>query len=114
MIAVEQNTFGISEALIQQVAERIVQECHPHKIILFGSFAWGKPRQYSDLDLLIIMDSKAKRPDERATKIEAMLDEFNCPMDLIVYTPDEVESCLRKKNPFVRDILEKGRVLYAG
>jgi len=113
MIAIEQNTFGISKDLIQRMTERIVREYHPEKIILFGSWAWGKPKRYSDLDLLIIMNSKIARPDERAMKIEAMLDDFNCPMDLIVYTPDEVESCLRKENPFVRDILEKGRVLYA-
>lgn len=114
MQAIEQNTFGISETLIQQVTEKIVRECHPHKIILFGSTAWGKPKPYSDLDLFVVMNSRIARPDERAMQIEAMLDEFDCPLDLIVYTPEEVINCLRKKNPFIRDILERGRVLYAG
>jgi predicted nucleotidyltransferase len=114
MIAIEQNTFGISEDLIQRVTERIVRECHPHKIILFGSWAWGKTKEYSDLDLFVVMNSKVARPDERAMQIEALLDDFNCPVDLIVYTPEEVANCLRKKNPFIRDILERGRVLYAG
>jgi predicted nucleotidyltransferase len=114
MITVEQNTFGISEALIQRIIEKIVRECHPHKVILFGSCAWGRPKEYSDLDLFVIVNSKIARPDERAMQIEALLDEFDCPVDLIVYTPEEVASCLRKNNPFIRDILERGRMLYAG
>jgi predicted nucleotidyltransferase len=114
MTAVEQHTFGISEALIRQITEKIVRECRPHKIILFGSWAWGKPKEYSDLDLFVVMNSKIVRPDERAMQIEALLDEFDCPVDLIVYTPEEVASCLRKNNPFIRDILERGRLLYAG
>jgi predicted nucleotidyltransferase len=113
MTVVEQNTFGISEALIQQITERIVRECNPHKIILFGSFAWGTPWRYSDLDLLIVMDSLVARPDERALQIEAMFCDLDCPMDLLVYTPEEVATCLRKRNPFIRDILKRGRVLYA-
>jgi len=114
MQIVEQNTFGISEALIQEVTAKIVQKCHPHKVILFGSTAWGKPKRYSDLDFFIIMDSTLARPDERAMQIEAVFDDLDCPMDLIVYTPKEVEACLRKQNPFIRDILERGRLLYAG
>lgn len=113
MQVVEQNTFGISETLIQQVTKKIVLECHPHKIILFGSLAWGKPKQDSDLDLLVIMDSNVARPDVRAMQIEAMFDDLDCPLDLIVYTPTEVATCLRKQNPFIRDILERGRLLYA-
>jgi predicted nucleotidyltransferase len=114
MTTVEQNTFGISEALIQQITEKIVRECHPHKIILFGSWAWGKPKQDSDLDLLVIMDSDVARPDVRAMEMAALFDDLDCPMDLIVYTPTEVATCLRKQNPFISDILERGRLLYAG
>jgi len=114
MQVVEQNTFGISEALIQQITEKIVRECHPHKIILFGSLAWGKPKQDSDVDLLIIMDSEVTRPDVRAMQVKRLLYGFHCPMDLLVYTPKEVETCLQRGNLFIREILEEGRLLYAG
>jgi predicted nucleotidyltransferase len=113
MQAIEQNTFGISEALIQKITEKIVRECNPHKIILFGSFAWGKPKRYSDLDFLVIMDSAVARPDIRAMQIEALFDDLDCPIDIFAYTPEEVATCLKKRNPFIRDILQKGRVLYA-
>ncbi len=114
MPAVEQNTLETSEALIQQITEKIVRECHPHKIILFGSWAWGKPKEDSDLDLLVIMDSNVARPDIRAMQVRRLLYDFHCPMDLLIYTPEEVRACLQRGNLFIRDILEEGRLLYAG
>ncbi len=113
MTMIEQNAFGISEALIRQATERIVHKCNPHKIVLFGSFAWGKLKQYSDLDLLVIMDSNIKRPDERAMQLKSLFDDLDCPMDLLVYTPEEITISLKRGNLFVRDILAKGRLLYA-
>lgn len=114
MTIVEPNTFGISEALIQRITKKIVRECDPHKIILFGSCARGKPNQDSDLDLFVIMDSDVARPDARAMEMAALFDDLDCPMDLIVYTSKEVATCLQKQNPFIRDILERGRLLYVG
>lgn len=113
MTAVKQNSFEISEALIQQITEKIVRECHPHKIILFGSWAWGKPKEDSDLDLLVIMDSDLARPDIRAMQVKRLLYDLHGPVDLLVYTPEEVKTCLERGNLFIRDILEEGRLLYA-
>lgn len=42
------------EEKIQKIADKIVAEYRPEKIILFGSYAWGNPHQDSDLDFLII------------------------------------------------------------
>lgn len=112
MSIVEQNIFGITEELLQEITARIVREYHPHKIILFGSYARGKSRAHSDLDLLIIMDSAIARPDERAMQMEAMFDDLDCPIDLLVYTPEEIALSQRKRNPFIRDILLKGKILY--
>lgn len=113
MALVEQNTFSVIEELIQEITARIVREWHPHKIILFGSHAKGKPKAHSDLDFMIIMDSAVARPDERAMQMERDFEDLDCPIDFFVYTPDEVAISLKKRNPFVKDILQKGRVLYA-
>ncbi len=114
MRAIEQNFYGVTEELIQEITARIVREWHPHKIILFGSYAEGKAKEHSDLDFMVIMDSTIARPDERAMLLEDMFEDVDCPIDFFVYTPSEVASNLEKRNPFVRDILQKGRVLYAG
>ncbi|MGL5724578.1 nucleotidyltransferase family protein [Cetobacterium sp.] len=34
----------------------MVQEFHPKKIYIFGSYAWGTPNEDSDLDIMVILD----------------------------------------------------------
>ena len=43
-----------SDTKIQKVATRIAKEYNPEKIILFGSYAWGKPTFDSDVDFFIV------------------------------------------------------------
>lgn len=102
----------ITEELIQIVTEKIVQNFNPEKIILFGSLARGEMRQDTDLDLFIIMPSDLRR-DNRSVEISKIFSGRLFPMDILVYTPEEVNMSLRRNNPFVKEILEEGRILYA-
>ena len=43
-----------------ELSERIAREFEPDKIILFGSYAYGTPKEYSDVDLLVIMPFEGK------------------------------------------------------
>jgi len=43
------------KVIIKRISEKIQREYRPQKIILFGSYAWGKPGRYSDIDLFIII-----------------------------------------------------------
>jgi len=45
----------ITVELINEITKRIMEALHPEKIILFGSHVWGKPGEYSDIDLFIII-----------------------------------------------------------
>jgi len=40
---------------IEDLSSCIADEFHPQRIMLFGSYAWGKPSVDSDVDLLVIM-----------------------------------------------------------
>lgn len=46
----------VTEALLADITQRIVETCHPEKVILFGSYAYGTPHENSDIDLFVIMD----------------------------------------------------------
>jgi len=46
----EGNMKPITDEVIEEATRRIVSELDPEEIILFGSYAWGKPDKYSDLD----------------------------------------------------------------
>ena len=92
--------------------ERIVSELKPEKIILFGSYAYGTPTPDSDVDLLVIMKTKAKEID-RYVAVSNLLYPRQFPVDILVKTPKEIKAEYKKKgNFFMREILTKGRVMY--
>lgn len=102
----------INESLIHRITSKIVSDLHPQKIILFGSRAWGKASKDSDIDIFVIADSSLRR-DQRSIRISRLFPDRFFPLDVIVYTPDELEVSIKKGNPFVLEILDKGKVLYA-
>ena len=44
----------ITFAQIQSVSDEIARRFRPDEIILFGSYAYGTPIEYSDVDLLVV------------------------------------------------------------
>lgn len=95
---------------IKELAEQIVREFQPRKIILFGSHAHGKPAWDSDVDLLVIMPFKG-RPSRHAVKIRSRIDTAVA-LDLLVRTPQQISQRLAMGDTFMRDILERGKVVY--
>lgn len=103
--------MGKYEEKISEIKEKIVREINPEKIILFGSYAWGNPTDNSDLDLLIIKKSKESRLD-RQMDLERKLWGSGVPMDLLVYTQEEINKRLEIDDPFMLHILNNGKILY--
>jgi len=103
--------WPITAAKIRKAAQKIVDEVDPEKIILFGSFAYGEPTPDSDVDLFIVMKTSL-RPVDRIRRVSAVLDPRPFPVDIIVRTPAELAEQLRVKDCFVREIIDKGQVIY--
>lgn len=103
-----------TEQKIKDIVDKIALKYRPEKIILFGSFAWGKPTKDSDIDLFIVKHSQKRRIDrERELKLKLFRYKFPA-MDILIYTPEEVEKSINEyKNLFIEDILRHGKVLYA-
>ncbi len=97
---------------IKKITNQIIKKYQPKKIILFGSYAWGKPTKNSDVDLFIIKESDLPRRF-RTTRVERILGSVSFPVDVLVYTPKEVEERKALGDFFVRNIFKKGKVLYA-
>ena len=97
-------------AQIRQLCIRIAREFKPEKIILFGSHAYGQPRPESDLDVMVVMQFEGD-PLEQAV---SMLNQLNMllPIDLLVRTPAQVQQRLEMGDSFMRDIIERGKVMY--
>ena len=97
---------------IKKITNQIIKKYQPKKIILFGSYAWGKPTKNSDVDLFIIKESDLPRRF-RTTRVERILGSVSFPVDVLVYTPKEVKERKALGDFFVRNIFKKGKVLYA-
>jgi len=97
--------------LLEQVTRTIVERFHPKRIVLFGSHARGDAGTDSDLDVFIEMQT-SRRPPERAIEVSAAFGLRPWPLDVVVYTPEEVQR-LRGVSGTLLSVIEKeGKVLY--
>jgi len=97
--------------IIHHMAEKIISAIHPQKIILFGSYAWGEPTKDSDIDLCVIHPTVIKK-NKRARIVKDILYPYLHPLDIIVYTPEEVEKWGQAEGGLLKKILDNGKVLY--
>jgi predicted nucleotidyltransferase len=96
---------------LRPAIQKIVDELKPEKIILFGSYAYGLPNPHSDVDLLVILKTRASLK-ERSWKVSRLLLPRPFPVDILVKTPKEIEKALKSGDFFVQEILTRGKVLY--
>ena len=100
--------------IISDVVDKIKAEYHPEKIILYGSYAYGKPTRHSDIDLFIIKDTD-KDGIQRDVEVKRLIyqPERRISISPLVYTPAEVKQRLTMGDDFIVEIVSKGEVLYA-
>ena len=101
----------LTNEILQKMVNRIISAVDPDKVILFGSYAYGKPKRDSDLDLLVIKKTGLPR-HKRSIPVYDALRGLIMPKDIIVYTPEEVKEWGNVPQSFVTSIIRKGKVLY--
>ena len=95
---------------INAFVQRMADEFHPRRVILFGSYAYGKPTPDSDVDILVVMPHDGP-PAIQAAEIRKRI-HAGFPMDLLVRSPEEIQRRLAMNDFFIREILERGQSLY--
>ncbi len=100
-------SFAPIHALSAQIAAMFQQE----RIILFGSYAYETPGQDSDVDRLVIMPYTRHAVYQAAAILTQVKPTF--PVDVLVRTPEEVIERIVQGDYFLREVVERGRVLYA-
>jgi predicted nucleotidyltransferase len=96
---------------IRAVVKQIAQKFQPEKIILFGSYAYGRPRPESDVDLLVVMDTPLRSRQQRL-EISRALSPRPFPLDIIIHTPRQLEERLGMGDLFLLEIIKRGKVIY--
>mgnify|MGYP004703880745 CR=1 FL=1 len=94
-----------------------LKKTSPEKIILFGSYAYGKPDEESDIDILIIKDIEPAeirnfRLDLKL-KLWNLIKSCNIPIDIIVDSQERINQRINDGDLFYKEIITKGSIIYA-
>ena len=102
----------ISAEIVEIVRDRLIKVYNPRFVYLFGSFAWGKPDEQSDLDLLVVIDSSDEKPYKRLFKGIDALTGLGIAKDILVYTRAEFEELASDVSTLCYKIKQEGVKLY--
>lgn len=100
-------------AVLQQAVDALSRDYNPEKVVLFGSCASGVAHEDSDVDLIIIR--KTDLPSfRRGAQVQRLIRHVHgsLPMDIIVMTPKELTTQLKRGNVFLEQVLREGEVLF--
>lgn len=100
------------EDKIRNIKQQLVVKYKPEKIILFGSYVWGKFGPDSDLDFLIIKEDVPFYGHQRMYEVRKLIRQKGIACDFLVGKPTEIKKRLYLEDPFVKEIMTKGRVIY--
>jgi predicted nucleotidyltransferase len=106
-----QTSGPLNDARVQEIVQRIVETAPPEKIILFGSRARGEVRPNSDFDVLVIKESAEPRY-RRSAPLYVALADLPAEVEVMVYTPEEVEEWSQVPQAFVTTAVREGKVIY--
>jgi len=107
----EENGAVAGSGRLEAIVSGIVERFSPRRIILFGSRARGEAGPEGDVDLFVEMET-LKSPPERAMEISSIFGLRSWSLDLVVYTPKEVERFRKVRGSFLSIIESEGKVLY--
>jgi len=97
------------------MAQRIVREVDPQKILLFGSWARGEASEHSDVDLLVVEREpfgEHRSRYQEAARIWRCLSDFRVPKDILLYSVSEIEQWKDSRYHVIGQALREGRILY--
>ena len=113
----EQGKFNRTDATLnihlkemERIVTQISHNYSPEKIILFGSLVSDRAADAHDIDLLVIKKTD-KNPWQRTREVSSLF-EHTAPVDLLVYTPEEIIDRIEMNDFFILDIMEHGKVVY--
>ena len=104
-----------TDDILDQMVDIIVRAVDPERIILFGSRARGEARPDSDVDILIVDSRSFDETINQATllgNLWNLLRHFRLAVDLLLFSPEEVQKWKDSRYHIIGTVLREGRVLY--
>ena len=101
----------ITDVQIQNLVNEIAEGYQPEKIYLFGSYANGTANEDSDIDLFIVKETDKRWCDRRIAVRREIKNYINA-MDIIVYTPKELDEAMLKFMNIGKIAVNTGKLMY--
>ncbi|HEC34353.1 MAG TPA: HEPN domain-containing protein, partial [Chloroflexi bacterium] len=102
------------ETLIERIRAGVLAACDDVSgVILFGSFARGKPAR--DVDVLVVVRGARKPQRERgaqAIAIRQAVGLVGLDVDVLIYTEEEFRAGLSSRFPLLLDVAFDGQIIY--
>ena len=109
----------VEDTLTHEIVSRITNAYNTEKIILFGSYATEQHHEDSDIDLLVVLDEQGTSKTysekiQRRLKVAKLFYDMyaKIPMDILVYTKDELSELQRINSSFIQEMNVTGIPLY--
>jgi predicted nucleotidyltransferase len=102
---------SLNDGIIRDIVRRIVDTAQPERVILFGSQARGDARPNSDFDVLVIKPSDEPRY-RRSIPLYVALADLPVEVEVMVYTPEEVDEWSQVPLAFVTTAVREGTTIY--
>lgn len=105
----------LTDELLQQMVDAIIDEVDPEQVILFGSRARGDSMEESDVDLVVLESSPFEEGRSRhaeEVRLYNALSDFRVSKDILVYSQKDAEYWRDSLNHVLARALREGRVLY--
>ncbi len=102
----------ISQSKIQEAVKRLADTYHPQTIYLFGSYAWGKPHDESDLDLMLIVAENTEHTFELRRKGNRALAGIGFSVDFLFNSPSTFNDRAEHPSSLEYKINKEGKIIY--
>ena len=96
---------------INEIVDKIVANISPEMVVLFGSFANNTANEDSDVDILVVTRFQTQR-SIITRQIDQLFSDRLFPIDIVVYSPDEVKEFKAISGSFIKDVFDHGKILY--
>ena len=96
---------------MNRIVEKIRKVSDPDRIVLFGSRARGSQTSRSDFDILVV-DRSAVPRFQRPGPIYTQPADLPVEVEVVVYTPEEIDDWQAVPQAFVTTAIREGKVLY--
>ena len=95
------------ESSLERISNQVREIPEILKVILIGSYTTGKTDLFTDLDLIVVMDTELGFIERTADLYQYL--HCDVDMDLLVYTPQEFKKM--KEQNFLRNALQNGQLV---